>query len=137
MFEQLSLLDWKPSAEVLPFPFHRSHGATVAVARLIKDLDTPKRSGRLNGIRAATRKRLEPIVGEDRADKAADDLVRMIKVAFAYCDNSHAPKQKKAGTVIFIEAVDRTGPFQHSNGGGEADAWVKGLPCAGMGRVGP
>lgn len=126
MAEQLSLLDWKPPAEVLPFPLHRSHGATIAVARSMVNLETAKRSGQLNSIRAQTRKRLEPFIGLGRADQAADDLIRMIKIGFAYCGSSLPHKQESNSTVIFLETVKQTTATQHGDGGGEADASGRG-----------
>lgn len=81
---QLDLFDWKPPAEVVPFPMARSHGLTAGAAKAIIDLEKPARTGRLNSIRAQTRKRLEPLFGKDRADRMADDLVRGIKLQITY-----------------------------------------------------
>ena len=134
MSEQLSLLDWRPPAEVLPFPLHRSHGATIAVARSIVNLETAKRSGRLNSIRAQTRKRLEPFIGPDRADKAADDLVRVIKIGFAYCESPRSHKQEPDSTVISLPVVRRLQTPPHGDGAGEASAMGQGAKLlAGVG----
>ncbi|GLR54347.1 hypothetical protein KYK30_32040 [Shinella yambaruensis] len=134
MYEQLSLLDWRLPAEILPFPLHRSHGATIAVARSIVNLETAKRSGRLNSIRAQTRKRLEPLIGLDRADKAADDLVRMIKIGFAYCESPFLHKQEPASTVISLLTVKQILSDPHGDGAGEASALGQGAKLlAGLG----
>lgn len=124
MSEQFSLLDWKPPAEVVPFPSHRSHGATAMVARAIADMETAKRTGRLNSLRAQTRKRMEPIFGTDTAERAADDLVRMVRIHMAYCGNLGRPshKQIKSEAVILSLSGQRIGPSQHGYGGGEAGA---------------
>ncbi|MDP9572680.1 UNVERIFIED_ORG: hypothetical protein J2W66_003173 [Agrobacterium larrymoorei] len=134
MSEQLSLLDWPP-AEVLPFPFHRSHGATIAVARSIVNIETAKRSGKLNSIRAQTRKRLEPLIGVEQADKAADDLIRAIKVGFAYCENATLHKQKsQSETVISLSTRQPLKAVQHGDGAGEASALGQGTKfLAGLG----
>jgi hypothetical protein len=123
MTEQLSLLDWRLPAEILPFPLHRSHGATIAYARTIYDLDTPKRSGKLNSLRAQTRKRFEPLIGPDAAEAAADDLIRVIKVGFAYCDSS-IPKPSKVPAVILSLTGQRIESSPHGYGGGKAIACV-------------
>ena len=134
MSEQLSLLDWRPPAEILPFPLHRSHGATIAVARSIVNLETAKRSGRLNSLRAQTRKRLEPLIGLERADKAADDLVRMIKIAFVYCETSLPHKQKQVSTVISLPTAKQIEPNPHDDGGRVANALGQGAKLlAGLG----
>ncbi|TKV76741.1 hypothetical protein D0C28_14330 [Rhizobium sp. AU243] len=135
MSEQLSLLDWYPPAEILPFPFHRSHGATIAVARSIVNIETAKRSGKLNSIRSQTRKRLEPLIGFDQADKAADDLIRAIKVGFAYCENTASHKQKsQSETVISFSTKQPAKTDQHGNGAGEASALGQGTKfLAGLG----
>jgi len=135
MSEQLSLLDWYPPAEVLPFPFHRSHGATIAVARSIVNIETAKRSGKLNSIRSQTRKRLEPFIGIDRADKAADDLIRAIKVGFAYCESPTFHKQKsQSETVISFSTRQPLKAVQYDNGAGEASALGQGTKfLAGLG----
>jgi hypothetical protein len=121
MTEQLSLLDWRPPAEILPFPLHRSHGATITYARSIVNLDTPKRSGKLNSLRAQTRKRLEPFIGPDAADVAADDLIRVIKVGFAYCHSS-LPKLLNKPAVILSLSGQRIENLPHGYGGGAAVA---------------
>ncbi|MCQ1778249.1 hypothetical protein NOJ05_13660 [Neorhizobium galegae] len=127
MSDQLSLLDWRPPAEVLPFPSHRSHGATIAVARSIVNLETAKRSGRLNSLRAQTRKRLEPFLGFDDADKAADDLIRAIKVGFAYCENSPLHKQKNtSSTVISFQTREPLETSPYRKGAGIAGALGQG-----------
>ncbi|MBX4909048.1 MULTISPECIES: hypothetical protein [Rhizobium] len=107
MSEQLSLLDWKSSAEVLPFPFHRSHGATAGVARAVMRLDAPKRTARLNSLRAQTRKRMEPLFGADQAEAIADSLIRVIRIQIAYHENLNPPlpKQSNGGTSIVSLAV--------------------------------
>lgn len=135
MSEQLSLLDWYPPAEVLPFPFHRSHGATIAVARSIVNIETAKRSGKLNSIRSQTRKRLEPFIGIDRADKAADDLIRAIKVGFAYCESPTFHKQKShSETVISFATKQPIKATPHGDGAGEASALGQGTKfLAGLG----
>ncbi|CAN7509508.1 hypothetical protein [Pararhizobium sp. LjRoot238] len=81
---QLDLFDWRPPAEILPFPLNRSHGATAGTAKAIIDLEKPARTGRLNSIRAQTRKRYEPLFGKERAERIADDLLRQIKVQITY-----------------------------------------------------
>lgn len=134
MSEQLSLLDWRPPAEVLPFPLHRSHGATIAVARSIVNMETAKRSGRLNSIRAQTRKRLEPLIGAERADQVADDLVRVIKIGFAYCESPFIHKQEPASTVISLPTVQHPKTKQHADSAGEASATGQGAKLlAGLG----
>jgi hypothetical protein len=134
MSEQLSLLDWRRPAEVVPFPFHRSHGATIAVARSIVNLETAKRSGRLNSLRAQTRKRLEPLIGFDAADKAADDLVRKIKIGFEYCERSSFPKQVPFSAEIFALTGDRIEILPYGNGAGKAGALGQGAKLlAGLG----
>jgi hypothetical protein len=137
MSEQLSLLDWYPPAKVLPFPFHRSHGSTIAVARSIVNIETAKRSGRLNSIRAQTRKRLEPLVGFEEADKVADDLIRAIKVGFAYCEKTTIHKQKRqTEAVVYLSTKRPSGPYQHGEGAGEASALGQGTKfLAGLGRA--
>lgn len=122
MSEQMSLLEWNRPADVLAFPFHRSHGATIAVSRSIVHMETAKRSGKLNSLRAQTRKRLEPLLGFDEADKAADDLIRAIKVGFAYFENSPPHKQIQASAVILSLTDRNTETPQHSNSDGEANA---------------
>ncbi|SCB16596.1 hypothetical protein [Rhizobium hainanense] len=82
--EQLDLLSWKPPAEIVPFPLHRSHGATAGAAKAIIDLDKPARTGRLNSIRVQTRKQMELIFGKERAEKIADDLISRIKTQIRY-----------------------------------------------------
>lgn len=82
--DQLDLFDWKPPAEIVPFPLHRSHGATAGAAKAIIDMEKPARTGRLNSIRAQTRKRMEPIFGKERAEKIADDLVSRIRIQIIY-----------------------------------------------------
>lgn len=125
MTEQLSLLDWRPPAEILPFPSHRSHGMTVCVARNIMNLETAKRTGRLNSLRAQTRKRMEPLFGDERADKIADDLLRMIRIQIAYQNlRIPLPKQIETSVVIFSSNVPRALNNPHGYGGGEAIACV-------------
>lgn len=134
MAEQLSLLDWRAPAEILPFPLHRSHGATIAYARSIVNLETAKRSGRLNSLRAQTRKHLEPLVGFEEADAAADELVRAIKVGFAYCENSPSSKPPKAPAVILSLSGQRIQNHPHGNGVGVAGALGRGTKfLAGLG----
>lgn len=135
MSEQLSLLDWYPPAKVLPFPFHRSHGATIAVARSIVSIETAKRSGKLNSIRSQTRKRLEPLIGIDRAEKAADDLIRAIKVGFAYCETPTFQKQmSQSETVISFSTTQPLATDRNGNGAGEASALGQGTKfLAGLG----
>ena len=104
MDEQLSLLDWKPPAEIVAFPLHRAHGATAGVARAIMDLETAKRTGRLNSIRAQTRKRMEPLFGAERAEKIADDLVKAIRLQIMYRELSRAsahPEQTQGEAMVF------------------------------------
>lgn len=103
MSEQLSLLDWNRSAEVLPFPFHRSHGATARVARSLLNLEVPKRTGRLNSMRAQLRKHMEPLFGADRADEIAAELIRMIRIQIVYHEhlNPSLPKQRSSGAAVF------------------------------------
>lgn len=124
MCEQMSLLDWNRPADVVAFPFHRSHGATIAVSRSIVHMETAKRSGKLNSLRAQTRKRLEPLVGIDAADKAADDLIRLIKVGFAYFENSPPHKQIRASAVIFSLTGEQIETSQNGYSDGEASACV-------------
>ncbi len=81
---QLDLFNWKPRAEILPFPLHRSHGATAGAAKRIIDMATPARTGKLNSIRAQTRKHMELVFGRERAEKIADDLVDRIKTQILY-----------------------------------------------------
>jgi hypothetical protein len=81
---QLDLLSWRPPAEIIAFPAHRSHGCTASIAKTIIDLDKPARSGKLNSLRAQTRKRLEPLFGKDRAERMADDLVRQVRLQIQY-----------------------------------------------------
>lgn len=119
MSEQLSLLDWKPPAEILPFPLHRSHGATAGVARSIVLLDIPKRTGRLNTMRSQVRKRLAPLVGGDRADAAADSYVRMVRVHFGY---PPLLKPRKSGAVILSMTGQRLESSDQGDCGGEAGA---------------
>lgn len=134
MSEQLSLLDWKPPAEVLPFPLHRSHGSTIAVARSIVSLETSKRSGKLNSIRAQTRKRLEPLIGLDCADKAANDLIRMIKIGFAYCEPPSSCRQKSSATVISLLSEKQMRPGRLVNSADEGGASGQGAKLlAGVG----
>lgn len=136
MSEQFSLLDWKQPAEVVPFPSHRSHGATAMVARAIVGMETPKRTGRLNSLRAQTRKRMEPIFGSEQADMLADDLVRMVKIHLAYCEisNRSSHKQKKTEAVIFSLTGQRIEAFPHGNSAGEAGALGQGTKfLAGVG----
>jgi hypothetical protein len=134
MSEQMSLLDWKPPAEVVPFPFHRSHGATIAVARSIVNLETAKRSGRLNSLRAQTRKQLEPLVGLDAADRAADDLIRVIKIGFGYCGHLPLQKQRTSATVISLLTGERSQMLPHGEGAGAAGALGQGAKLlAGLG----
>lgn len=104
MAEQLSLLDWRCPAEILPFPSHRSHGATAGVARAIMDLETAKRTGKLNSIRAQTRKRMEPLFGAEQAEKIADNLVRAIRLQIMYREVSRTsvhPEQTQGEAMIF------------------------------------
>ncbi|MET3775033.1 hypothetical protein ABID20_000576 [Rhizobium alvei] len=119
MSEQLSLLDWRPPAEILPFPLHRSHGATAGVARSIVSLDVPKRTGRLNTLRSQIRKRLTPLVGTDRADEAADEYLRMIRAHFNY---PPLRKQRKTAAVILSMKGQRLENLERGGCGGEADA---------------
>lgn len=133
MTEQLSLLEWRLPAEIVPFPLHRSHGATIAYARSIVAMEIPKRSGKLNSLRAQTRKRLEPFIGPDAADAAADDLIRVIKVGFAYCDSS-LPKPLKKPAVILSLTGQRIQSCPHSAGAGAAGALGQGTKfLAGLG----
>lgn len=124
MSEQLSLLEWKASAVIVPFPLHRSHGATAGVARSMVNLETPKRTGRLNSLRSQTRKRLESLIGADRAEQAADDLIRMIRIQFAYCENTRLQKQEQVGAVIYSLTGRKLPPSQYGYSGGEANASV-------------
>lgn len=134
MSEQLSLLEWKAPAAILPFPLHRSHGATACVARSMVSLETPKRTGRLNSLRSQTRKRLESLIGADRAEQAADDLIRMIRIQFAYCENTRLQKQEQAGAVIYSLMWQKLLPPQYGNGAGEACALGQGTKfLAGLG----
>lgn len=82
--EQLDLLSWKPPAEIIPFPLHRSHGATAGTAKNIIDLDKPARTGKLNSIRAQTRKRMTALFGSDIAEKMANALINRIKLQITY-----------------------------------------------------
>lgn len=84
MSEQMDLLMWRPPAEIIAFPLHRSHGATAGTAKAIIDLEKPARTGRLNSIRSQTRKCMEPVFGRERAEKIADALLRQIKVQITY-----------------------------------------------------
>ncbi|PDT80049.1 hypothetical protein CO676_29830 [Sinorhizobium sp. BJ1] len=133
--QQLSLLDWRPPADLLPFPVHRSHGATAVVARAIFALDKPKRTGRLNSLRTQTRKRMEPLFGEARAEKIADDLIRVIRAQIAHREAAPLPpKQIKAGAVIVSLTLPRSSANQHGYGGGEAGAPVpRAVPLGGYG----
>lgn len=136
MSEQLSLLDWRQPAEILPFPFHRSHGLTAHVARAIAHVETAKRTGRLNSIRAQTRKRMEPVFGADMADKIADDLVRMVRIQLAYQEPSSTPihKQIKKETMIVSLPDRRKALMPYGNGGGAAAAMGQGAKLlAGLG----
>lgn len=134
MTEQLSLLDWRPPAEIVPFPLHRSHGATITFARSIVDLETSKRSGKLNSLRAQTRKRLEPFIGQDAADAAADDLIRVIKVGFSYCEKSSLPKPSGQTAVILSLSGQRLENSPHGDSAGAAGALGQGTKfLAGLG----
>ncbi|NTJ63517.1 hypothetical protein G6M50_38205 [Agrobacterium rhizogenes] len=82
--KQLDLLDWRAPAEVIPFPMARSHGLTAGIAKQIMHLDKPTRTGKLNSIRARTRKQMEPLFGAVRAEKIADDLVTRIKIQIRF-----------------------------------------------------
>lgn len=124
MSEQMSLLEWNRPADIVAFPFHRSHGASIVVSRSIVFMETAKRSGKLNSLRAQTRKRLEPLVGLDAADKAADDLIRSIKIGFAYFESSPPQKQIQAPAVILSLTGKRVETSQHGYGAGEASACV-------------
>jgi hypothetical protein len=133
MSEQLSLLDWRPPAEIVPFPAHRSHGCTVGAARAMARLETAKRTGKMNSLRAQTRKRLEPFVGADRAEQLADDLVRMIKVQSSYLP---LPKQIQSGQSISSPKVGHILQFPHGDGGGAAIALGQGAKLlAGVGSA--
>jgi hypothetical protein len=87
-------------------------------------MGTAKRSGRLNSLRAQTRKRLEPLIGLDAADKAADDLIRVIKIGFAYCDHYPPQKQSPSATVISLLTGEQMETEPHGYGAGEASACV-------------
>lgn len=128
MSEQLFLLDWKAPINVLPFPLHRSHGATAGVAKEIVLLDTAKRTGRLNSLRAQTRKRLAPVVGQEQADRIADDLVRMVRVQIAYRQGSILLPQKQITpqAVILSLRGERIETLPHGDGAGEAGALGQG-----------
>lgn len=87
--DQLDLLTWTPPrgpAVILAFPLHRSHGATAGIARAIVDLRRPDRTGKLNKLRNSTRKQLEPLIGKDEADAAADRYIRTIRAHFSYLE---------------------------------------------------
>lgn len=137
MSEQLSLLDWRPPAELLPYPSHRSHGATAGVAKVIMDLDKPKRTGRLNSLRAQTRKRMEPLFGAERADKIADDLITVIRAQIAHREAAPLlPKQFKTGAVIVSLTLPHSSTCPHGNSDGEANASVpRAVPLVGLGEA--
>ena len=125
MDEQLSLLDWRRPAEILPFPSHRSHGATAGVARAIMNLETAKRTGRLNSIRAQTRKRMEPLFGAEQAEKIADDLVRAIRIQIMYREVSRTsahPEQTQGEAMIFTLPALPSESIQKDTSAGEAGA---------------
>jgi len=135
MSEQLSLLEWKAPAEIIVFPFHRSHGMTVCAARAIAPLDTAKRTGRLNAIRTQIRKRLTPLVGPDHADVAADDLLRMIRIQSVYV-TSLLPKQQESPAVLLSMTGQRIETAPHGYGAGKAGALGQGAKLlAGLGRA--
>lgn len=93
MSTQLDLLTWTPPrgpAEIVAFPLHRSHGATAGIARAIVDLRRPDRTGKLNKLRNATRKQLEPLIGKEEAAAAADRYIRTIRAHFVYLDKTEA-----------------------------------------------
>ena len=136
MSEQLSLLDWRPPADILPFPLHRSHGLTACAARALADVDTPKRTGRLNSLRAQTRRRLEPLIGADAAEDAADAYVRMIRIHFAYCErrpfSSPKPIDPRGQIISLQSRKDST--KQYGGGAGAAGALGRGAKLlAGLG----
>ena len=63
-----------------------------------------------------------------------DDLVRMIRIGFAYCEPPSSHKQKSAATVISLQAAQRKQPIQHFQGAGEAGASGQGAKLlAGLG----
>jgi cytochrome c553 len=87
--DQLDLLSWKRPrgpAEIVPFPLHRSHGATAGIARQIVDMRRPDRTGKLNRLRNSTRKELEPLVGKETAAILSDRYVKTIRAHFAYLE---------------------------------------------------
>lgn len=136
MSEQLSLLDWRPKADILPFPFHRSHGLTAVAARSMVDIETPKRTGRLNSLRAQIRKRLEPLIGAHAADDAADAYVRMIRIHFAYCERRPFSSPKPVdprGQIIPLQSR-KDSAAQYGCGAGAAGALGRGAKLlAGLG----
>lgn len=133
MSEQLSLLDWRPPAEILPFPAHRSHGLTAGIARSMMELETAKRTGKLNSIRAQTRKRLQHIVGLEQADRLAEDHIRMIRIQSAYLAPS-IPKQCHNQALIFSLQGERIHQVPHGDGAGAASALGQGTKfLAGLG----
>lgn len=133
MSEQLSLLDWRPPADILPFPAHRSHGLTVGIARSLAGLETAKRTGKMNSIRAQTRKRLQPLIGPELAEKLADDQIRMIRIQSAYL-NPSLPKQCQNQALIFSLTGERIDQVPHGDGAGAASAGGQGTKfLAGLG----
>lgn len=90
--EQMDLFDWKPHrrpAEIIPFPYHRSPGATASFARKIVDIKRPKRTGILNRLRNRTLKELQPVVGTERAEFAVEAYISAIRRQFFYLDPSY------------------------------------------------
>ena len=89
MPDQLDLLSWTPPrgpAEIIPFPLHRSHGATAGIARQIVDLRRPDRTGKLNTLRNRMKKQLETLVGKEEAAILSDRYVKTIRAHFAYLE---------------------------------------------------
>lgn len=139
MAEQLSLLEWRPPAEIVSFPLHRAHGATAGAARAIMDLETAKRTGKLNSIRAQTRKRMETLFGAERAEKIADDLVKAIRLQIMYREVSRTsvhPERTQGEAMIFTLTGQPLESIQQDTGASKAGALGQGTKfLAGVGRA--
>jgi hypothetical protein len=99
-------------------------------------LETAKRTGRMNSLRAQTRKRLAPIIGQEEADALADDLLRMVRIqiAFRQMSSISLQKQNKASASIFSLTGEPLQAFPHGEGAGEACALGQGAKLlAGLG----
>ncbi len=79
---------------------------------------------------------MEPLFGEDRAEKIADDLIRVIRAQIAHREAAPLPKQISTDAVIVSLMVPHSSTTPHDYSGGAAGAPVpRAVPLVGVGEA--